>query len=213
LRRYHVVVERTQKKLAEMTLEMATQAISLIVAPVVMITSCAILISGLLTRYAAVNDRLRLLARERLDLLRTIRHAVDDAIDRTLLAERLDEIDHQVPELLGRHRLIRNSLMAVYLAVLLFIATMFVIALAVIVGAGWLTTLVLATFLAGMGALFLGILITAWEVRKSEHAIHYEVQRVMTLPEAQPDAEPVPEPGRLPAQRWSAGDVAHPPGS
>ena len=35
-----------------------------------MVTSCAILIGGMLTHYAAINDRLRGMTRERLSLLR-----------------------------------------------------------------------------------------------------------------------------------------------
>jgi uncharacterized membrane protein YphA (DoxX/SURF4 family) len=53
-----------------MNAEMPPRTIQLILAPVVMVTACAILLAGLLSRFAALNDRLRLLARERLDLLR-----------------------------------------------------------------------------------------------------------------------------------------------
>ena len=38
-----------------MTVEMTAQIIQLILAPVVMITSCALVLGGLLGRYAAVN--------------------------------------------------------------------------------------------------------------------------------------------------------------
>ncbi len=46
-------------------------AIATIIAPVVMITACAILISGMLAQYAQINDRLRSVAKERLGLPRT----------------------------------------------------------------------------------------------------------------------------------------------
>lgn len=35
-----------------------------------MVSACALLLGGLLSRYAAINDRLRVLAREPFDLLR-----------------------------------------------------------------------------------------------------------------------------------------------
>lgn len=41
-----------------------------ILAPVAMVTTCAILVSGILAHYAVVNERLRSLTHERLDLLR-----------------------------------------------------------------------------------------------------------------------------------------------
>jgi hypothetical protein len=49
--------------------ETITHTIQFILAPVVMVSSCAILVGGMLSRYAELKDRLRALARERLDLL------------------------------------------------------------------------------------------------------------------------------------------------
>jgi hypothetical protein len=36
--------------------------------------------------------------------------------------------------------------------------------------------------LAGIGALFLGVVLTVLEARQSQHAIRFEVQRVLALP-------------------------------
>jgi hypothetical protein len=81
-------------------------------------TACAILAGGLLTCYAAINDRLRAIARERLDLLRD---GADPARRDPLMAERLEELDAQLPGLLHRHTQARNALMGTYGASLIFI--------------------------------------------------------------------------------------------
>jgi Protein of unknown function (DUF2721) len=90
--------------------QMIAATIQLILAPVVMVSACAILVTGLLSRYAAINDRLRAIGQERLDLLRRkIRASEDPFID-----ERLAEIDYQIPDLLHRHKLAQNAVLAVY---------------------------------------------------------------------------------------------------
>jgi hypothetical protein len=161
-----------------MNAEMVTRIIQTIIAPVVMLNACAILLGGLLNHSAAINDRLRGMARERIEMLRA---SVTPSADR-LLAERLDEIDTQMPDLLHRLSLIRAAIMSVYGAILLLVVDMLVIALAVVSAADWLTTAILVVFLAGIGALFLGVMLTVLEARQSQRAIRFEVQRVLALP-------------------------------
>ncbi len=84
--------------------------------------------------------------------------------------------------LLHRLSLIRAAIMSVYGAILLLVVDMLVIALAVVSAADWLTTAILIVFLAGIGALFLGIALTVVEARQSQRAIRFEVQRVLALP-------------------------------
>src|SRR5258708_13108010 len=96
-----------------------------------MITSCAILVSGMLAHYAELNDRLRALARERLDLL----HGPGGSLGLASIAhdafkmERLGEIDAQLPSLLHRHALVHRSSLAICLAILIFVLSMLVISL------------------------------------------------------------------------------------
>jgi hypothetical protein len=157
-----------------MTADQVSRTIQLILAPVVMVTACAILTGGLLTRYAAINDRLRAIARERLDLLSgAARTALGD--------ERLQELDAQAPGLLHRHRQARDALLYTYGASLIFIGDMFVIALAAVSGSAALATAVLVVFLAGIAALFAGLVLTLLEIRTSHLAVHYEVNRVLGL--------------------------------
>ncbi len=48
--------------------------------------------------------------------------------------------------------------------------------------ADWMTTAVLVVFLAGIGRLFLGVLLIMLEARQSQRAIRFEVQCVLALP-------------------------------
>ena len=161
-----------------MNAEMVTRIIQTIIAPVVMVNACAILLGGLLNHSAAINDRLRGMARERIEMLRESGAAKADR----LLAERLDEIDTQMPDLLHRLGLIRAAIMSVYGTILLLVVDMLVIALAVVSATDWLTTAVLIVFLAGIGALFFGVVLIVLEARQSQRAIRFEVQRVLALP-------------------------------
>lgn len=148
------------------------EIIQFILAPVVMISSCSIFVSGLLSRYAAINDRLRLMAHERRELLHTRQTADDPFVD-----ERLSVIDWQIPDLLHRHKQAHDAVLLTYCAIFLFICDMFAIALLVVSGVAWLSGVVLVLFLGGMISLMLAILQTVTEVLHSHRSVRYEVER------------------------------------
>ncbi len=162
-----------------MSVQMVASIIQVVIVPVVMITSCSILLGGILGHYAAINDRVRTMARERLDLLRTgASGAVTvDALNR----ERLEQIDIEIPELLRRHQMVQQAVTFIYSAILIFMADMFVIALAVISDWTGAATGALILFLAGVGALLCGVLTTTFEIRASHRAVTFEAQRVLKL--------------------------------
>lgn len=95
--------------------------------------------------------------------------------------ERLREIDTQLPQLLHRHKLVRDAVLYVYDAILILVASMLVIAAAVITQSGYVAFAALIVFLIGTGALLVGVLITTTEVRHSHHEVMYESQRVLDL--------------------------------
>jgi hypothetical protein len=163
--------------------ETITHTIQFILAPVVMVSSCAILVGGMLTRYAELNDRLRALAHERLDLLHGPGGNFEHASGKkdAFTAERLAEIDAQVPGLLRRHGLVHRGVLAVYLAILIFVLSMLAIAVAVIPNSQLLATMALLVFLCGTGALLTGVAFISVEVRVSNDAVRYEVLRIMGL--------------------------------
>lgn len=148
------------------------EIIQFILAPVVMISSCSIFVGGLLSRYAAINDRLRLMAHERRELLRPAQAAND-----SFISERLSMIDWQIPDLLRRHKQAHDAVLLTYFAIFLFICDMFAIALLVVSDIAWLSSLVLVLFLGGMISLMLAIVQTVVEVFRSHRAVRYEVER------------------------------------
>lgn len=166
-----------------MTAADLARIIQIILAPVVMITSCAIIVGGVLTQYSAINDRLRALARERLDLLTTSDGSL--SLSQTLAhpahAERLSEIDVQIPLLIRRHGLVRNAALALYSAITILVVSMFTIALAILQSVAALRDVALVIFLLGTACALVGVALMAYEVRISHDAIHYEFQRVLDL--------------------------------
>ncbi|MDZ4769400.1 MAG: DUF2721 domain-containing protein [Chloroflexota bacterium] len=161
-----------------MTIEAITAVIQLIIAPVVMVSACSIFVNGLLTRYGALNDRMRLMAQERLHLCH------DETGERrtsvTLLIEnRLALIDYQLPMLLHRHAHLRDSIFLLYLAILIYVLVMFIIAAATSIL--WLQGTILLVFLGGTACLFLSALLALLEIRTSNKMIRYEVEQVKVI--------------------------------
>ncbi len=159
-----------------MNLEMIVRTLQFILAPTVMINACAVLITGLLGHYAAINHRLRDMSRERLALAQPSVRPESSPGD-SLALERLGEIDAQLPELLIRHRQIRDAVLFIYGGVSLFVASMLGIALGAWTGAAWASTAALVVFLMGMVLVLIGVLIVAREMRRSHLAIAFEVGR------------------------------------
>ena len=166
-----------------MTTDTIARIIQLILAPVVMVSACAILVSGTLSHYAAINDRLRALARERLELLRgpTGELRIPAASEDAFTTERLQEIDNQLPGLAQRLDLVHSALVAVYGAILVLVLSMFVIAFAALDNSSPLATAALVIFLVGTAIMLVGIVLVAVEIRQSNGAIQHEVRRVMRL--------------------------------
>ncbi|MBN8590295.1 MAG: DUF2721 domain-containing protein [Anaerolineae bacterium] len=160
-----------------MELAAITATIQLIIAPVVIVTACALLVNGLLTRYTLLIDRLRALAKDRLDL-RLRSDATSDPETLALINRRLGLIEEQVPRVLRHHRMVRNALVAAYSGIACFLVDMFLIALAAFFPGGLLNTLVLIGFLSGTAAALVAVLIAISEIRASHQVIRYEVDSI-----------------------------------
>jgi hypothetical protein len=158
-----------------MSAETITRTIQLILAPVVMVSACAVFVGGLLSHYEAINLRMRTMARERLELLRS------STVGDRLFSERLAELDIQLPQLLQRHALVHHALLAAYTGILILVASMCAIAFSAVTATEWLVSLVLAMFVAGILSILLSVVLIAVEVRISQRAVSFEVQRVLRL--------------------------------
>jgi Protein of unknown function (DUF2721) len=159
------------------SLEMIAKTMQFILAPTVMVNACAVLLTGLLAHYGAINDRLRNLNRERLERLRNAASGIDAA----LTLERLNEIDTQLPELLQRHKLLRNALNFVYSGAVCCVLSMLLIALANTLESHWVSVAALLVFLLGTASVLIGLLVVSLEIRRSHHAVEFEVLRVSSL--------------------------------
>lgn len=167
-----------------MTPQLVAQVISQILAPVVMLSACAILLTGLLARYLAVGDRLRRMSLERLELLATSDSqslSYAEAIKSPYKAERLREVDHQMPDLQRRHLLLHNAVLTLYCAIMTFVASMFVIAWANSSGSRLLANAALWIFLAGTAIVVAGLLYVVVEIRRSARYVQYEADRILHL--------------------------------
>lgn len=166
-----------------MTLQNVQGAIATIIAPVVMITACAILITGMLAQYAQINDRLRNFAKERLELLRTGDGGLAREAELTgaYARERLSELDTQMPRLLRRYRMVHNAVLTMYCAVLIYVVTMFAIGAAYkLQSSGWATAALLL-FLGGMATMLVAIGLQAVYVYGANASVQYETQRILDL--------------------------------
>jgi alanine-alpha-ketoisovalerate/valine-pyruvate aminotransferase len=151
------------------------KTIQLIIAPVVLITACALIQNAILMRYAAVGQYMRSLALERLQLLRS-----NKTTDPFYL-ERFQEIDRQIPLLIQCHRLLQKNVLLIYGSISIFLMNMFAIALTVALGSDAASTFALMLFLLGTGVLLSSVFLTTLEIRMSHQAICYEVSRITML--------------------------------
>jgi hypothetical protein len=160
----------------------AVTAIQAMVAPVVLITAAAILSGGLLTIYGSVNDRMRAMDHERLEILTGVEGTLLPAAE-VLPAgqERLTQIDTQLPKLLRRHRLLHNAVLLIYAGVGVLVLSVITIAIAVTASSGAAGTASLVLVLAGTVMLLGGLLFAARSIIVSTDAIDYEVKRTLSL--------------------------------
>jgi hypothetical protein len=167
---------KTFAGLEHVNAELFARAVQLVLAPVVMISSAAVILNGLLAHYGEVNGRIRTMNRERFDLVRTLAAADDQ-----LCVERLAEIDHQLPDLLHRHRLIHDGILAIYYAIVVLVLSMFAVAAAALSDIPWLSLGVLALLLVGTLVLLYGVLLTTLEIRVGRRSIVYESEQSLQL--------------------------------
>ena len=157
------------------SIEEVTKTISLIIAPVVMITACAIIINGLIVRYGSLGDRLRTVNQE----LSNVQEP-DPARNRDK-AQRVKDLESLLRDLLKHHHFVHDALFLTYTAILVFMLDMLVIAVAVATNVSWLSQMALIVFLSGVAVLFWGIVLIAYELRTSHYSIQLEVHRTCRL--------------------------------
>jgi hypothetical protein len=192
-----------------MTAETATKTIQLILAPVVMVSACGILLSGMLSHYGNINERIRRLTTERLQLSQLTPVEGHEA----LAGERLVEIDHQLPMLVVRHRRVHHAILLAETAVAIQVASMFIIAATALSHSSAVGTVALFVFLAGTAALLGSAAFMGLEVRSSHQSVSYEAMRAIQLPPAWSTGaavNPLPGPSRAELQLAAVTNSARP---
>src|SRR5215472_12950105 len=163
-----------------MMIDAIIRTIQLMLAPVVMVTACASYITMLANDYQSIVSSIRSMSREHLYLLQAAASnetvmsvSTLDAVSR----ERLHEIENELPSLLQRHGFIRNALLCINIAILIFIASMFLIAVAEFTDIPPGAFIALLTFLAGVGMVFIGVLQVIRDNSRSHRDVIYEAMR------------------------------------
>ena len=160
----------------------AVNAISAVVAPVVLLSVGSLISNGLLTVYNSVNERVRMMTRERVDILTgPAGEKLEVASVPVMGRERLDEIKIQLPLILRRHRLTRLSVLTIYAGVGVLGLSIVVIAIAVVLDNETAGRVALGLVLAGTVVMLLGIGVAALSLAKSADAISYAVNRTGEL--------------------------------
>jgi hypothetical protein len=157
--------------------------ISLILAPVVMVSCCILFLNGQLQRYDALANRIRTMNQERFSILREIDNDISRALEgidgfRKL---RLQEIETQLPHLLRRHLMLHRAALTIGSAILICILSMFLIAISILTKSPNLAIIALCTFLAATTAIMLGGAMIMFELNLSHLALRYEVMHELSL--------------------------------
>ena len=163
-----------------MTIDTIIRTIQLMLAPVVMITACSTYITMLSFDYQSIVNSIRSMSREHLNLLQAASSSETGVSVSTLdvvSKERLHEIENELPGLLQRHGFIRNALLCINVAILIFIASMFLIAVAEFNNIQPGAFIALLTFLTGIGVVLIGVVQVIRDNSSSHHDVIYEAMR------------------------------------
>jgi hypothetical protein len=166
-----------------MNIQEIVSAISLILAPVVMVSCCILFLNGQLQRYDALANRIRAMNQERFTLLREIDNDVPSALEgidgfRKL---RIQEIETQIPHLLRRHLMLHRAALTIGSAILICILSMFLIAMSVLLKSPIIAIIALCTFLMATTAILLGGTMIMFELYLSHLSLRYEVMHELSL--------------------------------
>ncbi|HTP80689.1 MAG TPA: DUF2721 domain-containing protein [Bacteroidota bacterium] len=148
------------------------QAIQQILAPAVMISACGLLTLGISNKFSLILNRIRALNEEKRRLLAGGKRRARKTED----LRRVENISRQLLRLLGRARLVRNSLFCYFIAIGLFVATSLLIGLDFFIQIAVLQHYVIFFFLFGMIAVFLGVIYGVIDTLNGFEVVKIEVE-------------------------------------
>jgi hypothetical protein len=152
------------------------QLIQSILAPALMISGCGLLILALFNRYAIQHNRIRLLNDERRKIYKTVSR--DEELPEADKI-RINSLEFQINNLLNRARMLHNAILYIIISIIFFILSSLAIAVVLFLPKLIFAIFPLIVFLSGMVSLFIGVMITANEIRLSFTNIRVEVNTVV----------------------------------
>ncbi len=168
-----------------------TDVIQSILAPVVMITACALLLNSIGAQYTNFANQLRALALERVELLRQLAKA---STDLTFLESKLEIIDRQLPLLLSHHHSLHNTMLLIYLSIIACLTSMSILGCSVVFRTVWVERAALLSFLIGVVTLFIGMLVLTRCFRGSHQLEQFIVHKTCQLAHPTNPSRPEPAP-------------------
>lgn len=151
----------------------STQAIQAILAPAVMISSCALFFLGLSNRYVALLTRIRLLNEEKRNLNYKLR---EEGELKNAENERLFHVNTQVNALLKSTWHVRNAIMCHIAAIFCFVLTSFTIGVNFFVAHSLIAGIPICLFISGMFLVLSGVICMGLDIFISSKVILIEIR-------------------------------------
>lgn len=168
---------RQECKANVMMADQITRVIQSILAPVALVTTCALLINGLQQRYVNLGDRLRTFHNEWLMLHLNRSTSPND----TFVRWREDELAVELPHMQRRYRMIHDALVALYIATCIFLITMLLLALIDVALSDPVAPLALVGTFCGTLMLLVGAIIAVIEASRSDREVLFEMKSLPTI--------------------------------
>jgi hypothetical protein len=153
----------------------AAQAINGMLAPAIMISASALIILALQGKYSQLIDRLRTLNDER----RRLKQLPQPS------EQRLANVVAQIEMILIRARLVRNSIVSLYLAIMLFVLSSIMIGIRLTLGIRIPVSPSLIIFMIGMVFVLAGVLYAFRDIARAYKVAQLEVRGVKELEEGE----------------------------
>jgi hypothetical protein len=148
------------------------QAIQLILSPGVMISACGLLLLAINNKFTSVLNRIRALTEEK----RKIKINIPIRQLSEQEKQRIVSISRQVGGLLGRAKIIRNSIFCYLTAIGLFVTTSLLIGIDYFIPTIQLRYLILGSFLIGMIVVFVSVVLGVVDIMRGLKIVELEVE-------------------------------------
>lgn len=152
-----------------MSIDDTTQLIQLILNSVIMLLACACVLGGLLLRRSVIENRLQITNVEYFQML-----------DRVEQSNRLSILQRQLRYLQQRVKTANNGILVMYYALMLFVASTFLLAIRTVVSAEWLVTASMTVFIGGVAVLLFSVAIVLLDLHQSDRPFWQEMRDLLS---------------------------------